>query len=102
MTDNTVLFDNWACWQKCKKGELPWQLHDSYSRCTDPRACRRKFMTPGSPEAINQGCICAQMDNHHGKGYYGKDGVYLVTTGCPLHWSKEGKDGETPTGAGGI
>ena len=47
---------------------------------------------PGSREAVVQGCICAVIDNGHGRGYLGgmKDfesgeTMFVVTVGCPLH-----------------
>lgn len=40
---------------------------------------------PGSDEAIKQGCICPVIDNAHGKGYMGKEGVFVFTGDCPLH-----------------
>ena len=41
---------------------------------------------PGSDEAIKQGCICAVLDNRHGKGAYNfEDGVFWITEGCPIH-----------------
>lgn len=42
---------------------------------------------PGSDEAIYNGCICAVMDNHYGKGRYGdwKKYGFFITQGCPLH-----------------
>jgi len=49
---------------------------------------------PGSDKAVEQGCICAVLDNCHGKGfpYPRTDGLdpeehpsFYVTEGCPLH-----------------
>ena len=40
---------------------------------------------PGSDEAIAAGCTCPVLDNAHGKGYYGKAGVFVYTVGCPVH-----------------
>jgi hypothetical protein len=40
---------------------------------------------PGSDEAIDQGCICAVLDNNHGKfAPYPPHGWWL-TVGCPVH-----------------
>lgn len=40
---------------------------------------------PGSDEAIELGCICAVLDNNHGKyAPYQPDG-WWITAGCPLH-----------------
>lgn len=40
---------------------------------------------PGSDAAIQQGCICPVMDNHHGKGWRGQEGIFLQTAGCKVH-----------------
>lgn len=48
-------------------------------------------LNPGSPEAREQGCICPQDDNNHGRGYMwthvdGEDVPFFVEFGdCPLH-----------------
>lgn len=39
---DAVLDSLFACWEKCKRGEHPWQSGPTYTRCTDPRACRRQ------------------------------------------------------------
>lgn len=43
---------------------------------------------PGSPEAVEMGCSCPQIENNHGLGRYlasaGKV-VFWMTEGCPLH-----------------
>lgn len=43
---------------------------------------------PGSPAAQEQGCRCAVMDNHHGRGAF-LDGQgrpsFWITDKCPLH-----------------
>ena len=44
-----------------------------------------KLPPPGSPEAVALGCRCARMDNHHGKGYMGIEGVYVYSGACKLH-----------------
>ncbi len=44
---------------------------------------------PGSPEARRLGCICATMDNAHGKGYRHIEGQplrFVITDGCAFHW----------------
>jgi len=44
---------------------------------------------PGSPEARRLGCICAIMDNAHGKGYRHIEGQplrFVITDGCAFHW----------------
>ena len=40
---------------------------------------------PGSDEAVAQGCLCPVMDNAHGWGARGKEGVFWIDGGCPLH-----------------
>lgn len=42
--------------------------------------------SPGSDEAIKQGCTCAVMDNNYGRGFilHGKT-EFWITEGCPLH-----------------
>jgi hypothetical protein len=42
---------------------------------------------PGSPAAIEAGCLCPVMDNGHGRGVHGdgeKYGWWMVED-CPLH-----------------
>ena len=48
---------------------------------------------PGSDEAIELGCICPVMDNHHGAGMM-IDGVqsFWRTAGCPVHTVEEEND----------
>ena len=41
-----------------------------------------------SPKAVEQGCICAVLDNLHGKGL---EGGFYITVGCKLHDPIEGK-----------
>lgn len=40
---------------------------------------------PGSDEAILRGCICAVLDNAHGRGFQGRPGTFVITCGCPVH-----------------
>lgn len=43
---------------------------------------------PGSPEAVENGCKCAVIDNRRGRGMYtDTDGVaiYTVSFNCPIH-----------------
>lgn len=39
---------------------------------------------PGSEAARDLGCICAVMDNNHGK-YLPWTGGWWITQGCPIH-----------------
>ena len=45
--------------------------------------------TPGSDEAIAQGCNCPVLDNGHGNGSgrTGEDGerLFWVSSDCPIH-----------------
>ena len=41
--------------------------------------------TPGSNEAVDQGCICPQIDNAYGQGIMGLGKAYYIVSGCPLH-----------------
>lgn len=44
---------------------------------------------PGSSAALTQGCICAVMDNNHGKyAPFPPDG-WWISDGCPLHAADE-------------
>jgi hypothetical protein len=42
---------------------------------------------PGSQAAIDKGCTCAVMDNHHGRGVQMRDGNvnYWISGDCPVH-----------------
>ena len=47
--------------------------------------------TPGSDEALSNGCRCPVLDNGHGKGYLGgvtdDNGrtIYVISEACDLH-----------------
>ena len=43
---------------------------------------------PGSDEARKIGCTCAVIDNHYGRGYRGRSGVYVVNEDCRVHGSR--------------
>lgn len=40
--------------------------------------------SPGSDEALAEGCTCPVLDNSHGRGYMGTD-TYVTVADCPLH-----------------
>ena len=40
---------------------------------------------PGSTQAIKAGCTCPVLDNCHGKGYMGQEGVFIYSFDCPYH-----------------
>lgn len=44
-----------------------------------------KTPNPGSPEAVALGCACPRIDNGHGRGYMGIEGMFVLVEGCPLH-----------------
>lgn len=44
--------------------------------------------TPGSQEAVADGCVCPVMDNAHGRGARGSEGpnaVFWIAGDCPVH-----------------
>lgn len=47
-------------------------------------------MNPGSKEAIEKGCTCPVLDNHHGRGVSqgGKEPLFWKNEHCPLHGVK--------------
>ena len=40
---------------------------------------------PGSEAAIQNGCTCPVVDNHHGCGMRGVEGRFVYSGDCPLH-----------------
>jgi hypothetical protein len=40
---------------------------------------------PGTKEAEAIGCLCPVLDNCHGKGYMGQEGIFVFTVNCPVH-----------------
>jgi len=42
---------------------------------------------PGSDEARSAGCICAVLDNNHGKWSPWPPDGWWITVGCPVHAS---------------
>lgn len=51
-----------------------------------------KTPNPGSNEALDLGCTCPVLDNHHGRGCGIKDldgnVMFWYTNGCPVHRPK--------------
>ncbi len=47
--------------------------------------------TPGSNEALEEGCKCPILDNAHGRGMLG-GGIFVVNAECPLHAAPEGEE----------
>ncbi len=46
---------------------------------------KKKIPNPGSKKAIELGCICPVLDNSHGLGYMGNEGVFVMSAGCKVH-----------------
>lgn len=46
---------------------------------------------PGSDEAIPLGCICAVLDNGHGRAIR-----FWITIGCPVHSPVPGRSQQEP------
>jgi hypothetical protein len=46
-----------------------------------------KVPNPGSPEAVEQGCLCPVMDNHNGVGrpLGGAENAFWINYACPIH-----------------
>ena len=41
---------------------------------------------PGSKEAVEKGCTCAVLDNHHGEGFvYAGERCWYMDIDCPIH-----------------
>lgn len=47
--------------------------------------------TPGSDDAVKQGCTCPVLDNGRGRGAHEIDGVWMFwcAQDCPLHRERE-------------
>ncbi len=53
-------------------------------------------MTPGSREAKKRGCLCSDIENNWGNGYWSQTSmegpVFKVASNCPIHgmaaWAK--------------
>lgn len=47
-----------------------------------------QHLNPGSPEAVEKGCLCPQDDNRGGLGYSCNDmgrSTFWINIRCPLH-----------------
>lgn len=44
---------------------------------------------PGSDEALAKGCICAVLDNNHGRSAPWPPDGWWITQGCPQHDAQE-------------
>lgn len=67
-----------------------------------PRQSKFTHLNPGSDEAIAKNCSCPVLDNGHGHGYMGQEGIFVMTVDCPLHGHMcqniiEGEENEEPT-----
>lgn len=51
------------------------------------RCCLCELPSPGSEDSQKQGCECAVIDNHYGKGFNMGDGElsFWYTQSCPIH-----------------
>ena len=46
----------------------------------------KRVLNPGSDEAIDAGCTCPVLDNHHGKGIPINGRItFYINEGCPIH-----------------
>ena len=45
----------------------------------------KKVPNPGSPEAVEAGCLCPVLDNHYGKGSDKSNTKFWYNSSCPLH-----------------
>ena len=60
----------------------------SHGECIGAKSAVRILSPPGSPHAKENGCLCPQVDNAHGKGMGGLGltrGEYVVRADCPIH-----------------
>lgn len=64
-----------------------WDREDRDERLKDEAG----IPNPGSPLALERGCICAEIDNHYGVGF-GRPPCFWITEGCPLHAPRERRD----------
>ena len=56
---------------------------------------KQRFLNPGSDEALDAGCLCAVLDNNHGRGYFGIPNQFVISEDCPLHGQPyKGEGGE--------
>lgn len=49
---------------------------------------------PGSDAALDRGCLCPVLDNHHGRGFpYGSNGTsFWIDFACPVHNPPDDED----------
>lgn len=50
-----------------------------------PKLKQIKVPNPGSKEAQTIGCACPVMDNCYGKGYMGRENIFIVNSSCSVH-----------------
>ena len=62
--------------------DLPGSVSDDPGT---PRTDEMAKPNPGSPAARAGGCICAVLDNNHGRYAPWPPDGWWVTEGCPLH-----------------
>lgn len=51
---------------------------------------------PGSDAARALNCLCPVLDNSHGRGYMGIEGVYIYSANCPVHARKRPPEAMSP------
>lgn len=54
---------------------------------------------PGSYEAREVGCTCPVLDNCRGRGYFGKEGVFVINCDCIVHGGTDEKEEDQISGA---
>lgn len=40
---------------------------------------------PGSDDAVDRGCLCPVMANCRGRGVFGREGEFWMSSDCPVH-----------------
>lgn len=70
----------WKAWRESEDAKLFESFKNAWGSASADDATWQ-----GSDAAIKQGCICPVMDNHHGKGWQGQEGIFIQTAGCKVH-----------------
>lgn len=58
----------------------PWYRHLD----PEPEQAEPVYPLPGSPEAVELGCICGAERNNHGRGISDSHGMFEYVIGCPV------------------
>ena len=74
------------------KHELQLPLTKIQQRSLSDGPQHNGLFAPGSRGAIDRGCLCPVLDNAHGVGYLGVEGMYVYVEGCPTceSWGQDG------------